>query len=73
MTAPTLESGYAFRSSARWPREPETHCVSPGTLHSIRHVGTARIDGVACNAWRTVARPGARRVYYFQTAFVVQP
>ena len=52
---PGPASGYCFGASARYPKEPEiivrTFTVDDAPFY--RHVGTARIDGVTCNAWRT--------------------
>ena len=79
--SPRLEAGYAFRSSKRHPREPETvvvpdrvlACESWTNYARPSYVGTETIDGTKCNAWRFQGkdygyRVTGRRVYYFQTA-----
>ena len=56
---PTLQPGYAFRSSKRYPKAPETVVQSET---AARYVGLAYIDGTWCHAFR------AGRVYYFTVA-----
>ena len=62
-----------YQSTHRYPRDPEIcYCVPVGTP---RYVGTARIDGALCYAWRGTAhvhrRDGSHRLairYFFETA-----
>ena len=48
-------SGYCFGASSRYPKEPEiiVRTFDRDDAPFYRWVGTARIDGVTCNAWRT--------------------
>ena len=59
MMQPTLKPGYAFQSTKRRPKAPDTVVV--GTVESAaKFVGTARIDGACHNAFRL------GRTYFFQ-------
>ena len=49
---PQAEPGYAFGSSKRYPRAPETQVMDRDDLGRYTWVGTAVIDGTTCNAWR---------------------
>ena len=71
--APICTAGYAFASSRRYPREPETVCYAAEWVARYSWVGTARIDGATCNAFRRQGKAplseherGAR--YLFQEA-----
>lgn len=67
-TDPRPADGYAFKSSRRWPREPEIIMAGRDEWRdSARFVGTARIDGAECNAWRVTDPDTGRRCYLFQT------
>lgn len=63
------ESGYALVSSRRYPREPRIECMtlSPDALLACGYVGTHRIDGTACNAWRVSTKSHPVPFYVFQT------
>lgn len=61
-STPVLRSGYAHKSTRRHPSDPSTVVVGSEEIAAARYVGTARIDGSPCHAFR------AGRVYYFQTA-----
>jgi hypothetical protein len=61
--SPTLQSGYAFQSSRRYPREPETVVVD-AEQDGAAFVGYAPIDGTKHAAFKV---PNANR-YYFQVA-----
>ena len=51
--APSVPSGYVFRSSRRYPRLLAVVCFTLDT-HAQRasYVGTARVDGYTVHAWR---------------------
>lgn len=49
----SLKSGYAYRSTKRRPKEPETVIVVAFQLTNYRFVGTARIDGSIMNCFRS--------------------
>lgn len=57
-----LEDGYAYQSSRRHPREPETVVLSDTEADSGRFVGFAWIDGTQMAAFKV---QGQRR-YFFQ-------
>lgn len=58
-----LKSGYAYRSTKRHPRDPDTVIVGESELSNYRFVGYARIDGSTMNCFR--AQSG-RSGYLFQ-------
>lgn len=49
----SLKSGYAYRSTKRHPKEPETVVVVDSELSNYRFVGYARIDGSTMNCFRS--------------------
>lgn len=65
------ETGYCFGSSRRRPRGPETFVLDGHQVKRYRWVGTHRIDGSECDAWKRrnigdVSAAGLP-VYVFQT------
>ena len=49
----SLKSGYAYRSTKRRPKEPETVIVVDSELSNYRFVGIAKIDGSIVNCFRS--------------------
>lgn len=68
MDNPKPFSGYAFQSSRRYPRDPETVVIGESEVERARFVGTAIVDGYTCNVWR-INTPGQRRYYIFQMRY----
>ena len=58
-----LQYGYAFQSSRRHPKAPDTVVVGVNESKAAKFVGFARIDGQEMRAFKVT---GARR-YYFQS------
>jgi hypothetical protein len=59
-----LRNGYAYTSSRRYPRDPETIVLGDKEVRDARYVGVAKIDGCKVSAFRV---KGERR-FYFQLA-----
>lgn len=57
----TLGDGYAFTSTRRRPRDPATIVIGSEERIGSTFVGTAKIDGAPCAAFRR------NKTYYFQT------
>ena len=65
MAKPTLNSGYAYLSSKRYPVTPETVVADPES-ESPSYVGTARIEGDVYNAFRCRSDRSNWPYYLFQ-------
>lgn len=62
----TPESGYAFRISRRYPRDPATIIVGDDDCATAKFVGHCRIDDRSHRAFRCTV--DGKRCYIFQVA-----